>query len=80
MTDPLDSDRSVTLNSLYLRLSNDLKLEYPAPFQEVDNIRDHVKMAEQLYLDLSDYFIFREAKRQHINYEEDTWKSYVFLK
>ena len=80
IVDPLDHEKSITLNGLYMRLSNEQKLQYPAPFQEVDIISDHVQIAEELYLGLGDYFKYREAKRQHANYDTDTWKSYVSLK
>ena len=55
LDDPLDSEKSLTLNELYMRLSKDTQLQYPAPFQQVDNINEHVKLADKLYLDEAEY-------------------------
>lgn len=63
IVDPLDHKETISLNDLYMRLSNEHKLQYPAPFQEVNDIKDHVRIAEELYLELGDYLIYRQAKR-----------------
>ena len=46
----MDSKNSITLNEVYKRLSKSAQLQCPAPFQTVENIYEHVKIAEKLYL------------------------------
>lgn len=48
--DPLDSEKTITLNELYLRISDSNQLLYPAPFEEIDDIYDHCKIADKIYL------------------------------
>ena len=58
VNDPLDPSKTTTLNDIYKRLSKETLRKYPAPFETVNNIEDHVKIAESLYLDeeeLKDY-------------------------
>ena len=44
--DPLDPSLSPTLNNIYKRLSKSTKLKYPAPFERVHVIKEHVLIAE----------------------------------
>jgi hypothetical protein len=68
LVDPLDSDKSLTLNELYMGLSKDAQLQYPAPFQEVDNINEHVHLADLIYLDDEDYVKFRSLTTRYTKY------------
>ena len=60
LTDPLDSENFLTLNELYMRLSKSTKLQYPAPFQDVDDLDDHVKIADELYLDEEEFQNYKD--------------------
>ena len=64
--DPTDSSLSITLNAVYQRLSKSLQLKYPAPFETVHNIEDHVKIAEKLYLDEKEYLNYKDLEQKYI--------------
>ena len=48
--DPMNKNKKISLNMLYQRLSRYAKNYYPAPFQEVDDIDEYVKIAFELYM------------------------------
>ena len=46
----MNDKEKITLNALYQRLSKYAKHHYPAPFQNVNNIDDYVKIAFEQYM------------------------------
>ena len=63
--DPTDPSLTPTLNNIYQRLSKSTKLKYPAPFETVHKIEEHVNIAFELYLDDKEYKIFKYLESEY---------------
>ena len=65
LKDPLDLENNISLNELYLRLSDHNQLQYPAPYEKVDDIEQHCKLADKLYLTKKEYRSYQNKLRTY---------------